>query len=600
MKKSSFDYLAFLKTVPEMSGVYRMYDEAGNLLYVGKAKSLKKRLHSYFRLNNLAPRIRMLVSNIDRIDITITRNEVEALLLENTLIKKSRPKYNIVFRDDKSYPYITFSLPPAPRVSLFRGTTSKGTDSFGPFPHVTAAKSALNFIQKAFQLRTCEDATFHNRSRACLLHQIGRCSAPCIGLISPSDYIKTVEWAKSALKGSINELNKILMAQMQQHSDDLEFESAARIRDQIRNLAKVQINQYVVTDQRTDCDVIHATIVGSHSSIVVGMIRSGRHLGDTTVVPGIFTELLTEADVCGDFVKHHYAEHSAPRLVLTNIPIDAEIAADISLLANKMVEIRCPRNASERAWMDMCKNKNELNISEVLSKEDFSERAILEFGAALSLNSPPKKIECFDISHIQGDATVASCVVCRNGRMDKKLYRRFNVDLDVPGDDYAAMRHVIHRRFASIDEAGYPDVLVIDGGAGQMSSCFEVLDKLTGTKPMIVGVVKAPGRILGQERILVIREGKSVQLEIGKDAYRLLLAIRDEAHRFAITGHRTRRAATRKETALSTIVGVGPKRRRALLVRFGSIAGVQAATTDEIAAVQGIGDTMAKKIKDAL
>lgn len=576
-----------------------MFGEGQLLLYVGKAKSLKQRLSSYFKRKHTDRRIELMVESIIKIEITITNNETEALLLENTLIKKFQPKYNVVFKDDKSYPYIKISSSSAPRVSLYRGKISDCSEYFGPFPHVSAAKMALNMIQKTFRLRTCDDVVFFNRSRACLLHQIGRCSAPCVGNIEKNAYLQTVRWAKAALNGNINELTMSLANQMQEHSEQLEFEKAAIIRDQIRRLGSVQTKQHVTRTGNANCDIIFVKEDDDRSCVVLGMVRGGEHLGDVVIFPNASTQFLTEQEICANFVKHHYSKHPAPQDILTNVTLDKETAKDISHLAGHTVNVRTPHGVNDRAWIKMGEARATVALRSEQLNSSLARKALVQLACALGFDKLPERIECFDISHTQGESTVASCVVCINGRFNTKEYRRFNINVETPGDDYSAMAQVIRRRFAAQD-AICPDIVIVDGGAGQVRCCIDAINQRGGQGLSVIGIAKAPGRAVGKERIVMIKGNSPVQLAVDVDAYRLLLNIRDEAHRFAVSGHRARRAATRKESALENIDGIGPKRRRVLVARFGSLAAIRSASIEEIASLPGIGHVMAEKIKGAL
>ena len=601
----SFDAKAFLASLTELPGVYRMLDAGGAVLYVGKAKNLKKRVSSYFRENVSSPRIAHMVSQIAAIETTSTRTEAEALLLENNLIKSLSPRYNILFRDDKSYPYIVVTKGEFPRLGFYRGNPDRKADYFGPYPSSWAVRDSIHLLQKMFRLRTCEDTVFSNRSRPCLLYQIKRCSGPCVELISPQDYAADVQLASMFLLGKQHEVNKRLTLSMEEASSRLAFEQAAVFRDQIQSLRQVQEKQFVSSSKGEDVDIVVALQAAGQLCVNIAMVRGGRHLGDRPLFPSNAGES-SASDAIAAFIHQHYAAHPAPaRLLVLPFPTEEEKGeAEISLaqLAGRHVPILEAYSVVNKAWVDMALQNAQLAILARNQATAQQEQRLAALQEALQLPDAIARIECFDISHTQGEATVASCVVYQGNGMKKADYRRFNIRDIQPGDDYAAMRQAVFRRYDSIaaGEGIAPDLILIDGGKGQVSSAYSALSDFGLAHLLMLGVVKGEGRKPGLESLIFPGGREPLQLPPNHPALHLIQEIRDEAHRFAITGHRAQRSKARKTSKLDSLPGIGPARRKALVARFGGLVGVLAATADQLAEVTGISQEMADKIYSAL
>ncbi|MFA6121878.1 MAG: excinuclease ABC subunit UvrC [Sideroxydans sp.] len=601
MAESAFDPKPFLASLPLQPGVYRMLDEAGQVLYVGKANQLKKRVSSYFQISNLSPRIRLMVSHIARIEVTVTRSEAEALLLENNLIKSLKPRYNILFRDDKSYPYIVLTGSPSPRLTYYRGATDKRHQYFGPYPNAQAAKESINLLQKVFLLRTCEEAVFNNRTRPCLLHQIHRCSAPCVGIISAEDYATDVRNAGLLLQGKHDEVEKRLRTAMEQAAETLHFEKAAALRDQLQALHAVQEKQFVESGRDTDADIVAVVDAEGALCLNLAVVRGGRHLGDKQFFPAN-VQGQDSVEVFEAFLAQHYLERSVPPLIITSIEVvDEALEQLLTEQAGHKVQIRHAVTGERRQWLDMAQSNALLALQR---------QAGLEAGQALRLDAlrevlalpDLKRIECFDISHTMGEATVASCVVYDELAIRPQEYRRFNISGITPGDDYAAMRQALTRRYQKLQagEGKRPDLILIDGGAGQLGIAVEVMQELGLSDISLVGVAKGVERKAGMEQL--IRPGIEISLQLPPDSpsLHLIQQVRDEAHRFAISGHRARRGKARVTSSLEDIEGVGEKRRRNLLTHFGGLKGVQQASVDELARVEGISPALAERIYQSL
>jgi len=597
MAEAAFDPKPFLASLPLQPGVYRMLDEAGQVLYVGKANQLKKRVSSYFQSGNLSPRIRLMVSHIARIEVTVTRSEAEALLLENNLIKSLKPRYNILFRDDKSYPYIVLTGSPSPRLTYFRGTTDKRHQYFGPYPNAQAAKESINLLQKVFLLRTCEEAVFNNRTRPCLLHQIHRCSAPCVGIISAEDYATNVRNAGLLLQGKHDEVEKRLSGAMEQAAEAQHYEKAAALRDQLQALHAVQEKQFVESGRDTDADIVAIVEAEGVVCLNLAVVRGGRHLGDKQFFPAN-VQGQDSVEVLEAFLAQHYLERTVPPLIITNIEVgDASIEPLLTEQAGRKVQIRHTVTGERRQWLEMAQSNALLALQR---------QAGLEAGQALRLDAlrevlalpDLKRIECFDISHTMGEATVASCVVYDDLAIRPQEYRRFNISGITPGDDYAAMRQALKRRYQKLQTGvgKRPDLILIDGGAGQLGIAVEVMEELGLSDISLVGVAKGVERKAGMEQL--IRPGIEISLQLPPDSpsLHLIQQVRDEAHRFAIGGHRARRNKARLTSSLEDIEGIGEKRRRNLLTHFGGLKGVQQASIDELARVDGISPALAEKI----
>ena len=587
----SFDAKAFLPTVPEDPGVYRMIGSEDEVLYVGKAKNLRRRVSSYFQRTPSSPRIGMMVSQVVRVDLTVVRSEAEALILENNLIKSLRPKYNILFRDDKSYPYIKLSNDRFARIGFFRGTVGRDARYFGPLPNAWAVRETIQLVQRVFLLRTCENSVFSNRSRPCLLHQIHRCSAPCVDLVSKEDYDEDVRMAALFLNGRHGEVIDRLSEQMNAAAEALAFEKAAQIRDQIRALSKVLHKQYADSARDEDLDIVVAIERDGSACVNHAMVRGGRHLGDHAHFPAAGQG--SAADMLLAFVTQHYAAGNAPKRIVVNaLPETDEGEAPLpgSTLA-------APRNERERAWTDMALKNAEIALGVKLDAGARASHRVRALVEALELDVAPERIECFDISHTMGEATVASCVVWMGGAMRNSEYRRYNIDGITPGDDYAAMRQVLTRRYEKVasGEGARPDLVLIDGGKGQLGIAIEVMAEL-GLDLPLVGVAKGEERKMGAEEL--IRPGVDEALVLGPEhpALHLIAEIRDEAHRFAIAGHRAKRAKKRLTSTLEDIPGIGPTRRKRLLTTFGGLAGVRNATVEDLCRVDGISRTLAEQI----
>ena len=593
-----FDPAELLAGLPHLPGVYRMLGAAGEVLYVGKARDLKKRVSSYFQKTQLSPRIQLMVAQIASIETTVTRSEGEALILENNLIKGLAPKYNILFRDDKSYPYIVLTGHRFPRLALHRGSQKKGDQYFGPFPNAYAVRESLQLLQKVFRLRTCEDSVFNHRTRPCLLYQIKRCTGPCVDKISEADYASDVQQAAQFLLGKEQQVLAHVEQKMLAASEAMEYEWAAFYRDQLQALRAVQERQFVESGRNLDADVVAVAVRQGVVCVNLTMIRGGRHLGDKTFFPqnadGHEPGQILEA-----FLTQHYGDKPVPPLILLNENFDSEdLAAVLSEQAGRRVHIVGRSTGERRIWLEMATKNAELSIDQRLSQQATQETRLSALLETLGLPDGDKRIECFDISHTMGEATVASCVVYDKFAMQSGEYRRFNITGITPGDDYAAMRDALTRRYRRIaaGEGKVPDILLIDGGKGQVGVAHEVLSELGLNDIELVGVAKGPERKAGLEELVFADERKPLQLQPDHPGLHLIQQIRDEAHRFAITGHRARRGKARTQSALDDIEGVGPKRRQMLLTRFGGLKGVRDASIDELAKVEGISRALAEKI----
>ena len=649
--------LADVAALPGLPGVYRYYDAQGGVLYVGKARDLKKRVSSYFQKQHGGTRIGHMITKIVRMETTVVRSEAEALLLENNLIKTLNPRYNILFRDDKSYPYLkitgTARAPSAsnaaqyPRMAYYRGPVDQRHRYFGPYPSAWAVKESIQLLQKVFRLRTCEDTVFNNRSRPCLLHQIKRCSGPCVALISPDDYARDVANAERFLQGEQQQVMDTLQAQMMAHADALQFEQAAEIRNQLGALSRV-LHQQSVEDNTgaatRDADILAVKVQGGRACVNLAMVRGGRHLGDRPFFPVHVDDATTlgadsatddsgkpsvspEALVLEAFIAQHYLDGGVPPLLVLSHPVDKALIEALSLQCGVKVTAQHQPRDARRAWLDMCVKGADLRLAQLLAEEGSQQartRAlvdVLEIGAdALDTF----RIECFDISHTAGEATQASCVVFENHKMRSAQYRRYNIEGITGGDDYAAMRQVLMRRYGKLaaqvakhaeDAANppdddemiakpdlrLPDLVLVDGGRGQVSMAREVFEELGLDLGLIVGVEKGEGRKVGLEELVFADGRKKVTLARDSAALMLVAQIRDEAHRFAITGMRAKRASVRTGgSKLEDIDGVGPKKRAKLLQRFGGVRGVASASVDDLLTVEGISKDLAEAIYRAL
>ncbi|MEZ7910640.1 MAG: excinuclease ABC subunit UvrC [Propionivibrio sp.] len=606
----AFDAKAFLATLPELPGVYRMLDAEGKVLYVGKAKSLKKRVASYFRENLPSPRIALMVRQIARVETTVTRSEGEALLLENNLIKRLAPRYNILFRDDKSYPYIVITRDEAPRLGFFRGTPDRRDDYFGPFPSSSAVRESIALLQRMFRLRTCEDSVFQNRSRPCLLYQIKRCSGPCVGLVSPDDYARDVRYAALFLNGRQQEVIGRLGEAMQEAVAELAFEKAAVLRDQIQSLRRVQEKQYVESVKGEDVDILAVLSEDGLVCVNLAMVRGGRHLGDRAHFPSNNAAGSDPAEVLTAFLYQHYANHPAPERLYLNVAVtDEELAPTLSETAGHGVRLSTARQAMHKAWVEMAEQNASLAIRARRTLLTRQEGRIEALRVALALDAADDaeeegemRVECFDISHLQGESTVASCVVFHGSGMRKSDYRRFNIKGVEPGDDYAAIRQAVLRRYEKIavGDGVAPSLILIDGGKGQLAVAVDALEELGLVHLPIVGVAKGEARKPGLETLVFADGREPVQLPMDHPALHLIQEIRDEAHRFAVSGHRAQRSKTRRTSRLDEIVGIGPQRRKALIAHFGGLQGIAAADIEQLSGVPGISRELAERIFQAL
>ncbi|OQA34970.1 MAG: UvrABC system protein C [Betaproteobacteria bacterium ADurb.Bin341] len=598
----SFDAKAFLATLTELPGVYRMLAADGAVLYVGKAKNLKKRVSSYFRDHLSSPRIAHMVSQIAAIETTVTRTEAEALLLENNLIKSLAPRYNILFRDDKSYPYIVLTRGKFPRLGFFRGNPDRKADYFGPFPSGLAVRDSIQLLQKTFRLRTCEESVFAHRSRPCLLYQIRRCSGPCVGLISKEAYADDVQFAALFLLGKHQEAIRRLAKAMEEASARLAFEQAATYRDQIQSLRQIQEKQFVSSHKNEDVDIVVAVREAGLLCVNLAMVRGGRHLGDHPLFPvNAGDSSLPEAITA--FIEQHYSVHPAPAKVLAN-PLPAEegeekLASLLAELTGRPLPVQGPRTETQRAWVEMAIQNARLAIASRKQSSLLQEQRLSALQEVLELAEPAQRIECFDISHTQGEAAVASCVVYQGDGMRKSDYRRFNIRDIRPGDDYAAMRQAVSRRYEGLakgEEGRTPQIVLIDGGKGQVDAACAALADLGLSDLLVLGVSKGEERKPGQETLIFADGREPLQLPPEHPALHLIQEIRDEAHRFALAGHRGQRGKARKSSKLENIPGIGPARRKALVTQFGGLPGVREASVEQLAAVPGISQELAEHI----
>ena len=625
--------LADVAALPSLPGVYRYFDANDAVLYVGKARDLKKRVSSYFQKNHGGTRIGHMVTKIVRLQTTVVRSEAEALLLENNLIKTLAPRYNILFRDDKSYPYLKIASHTFPRVAYYRGAVDQKHRYFGPFPSAWAVKESIQMLQKVFRLRTCEDTVFNNRSRPCLLYQIKRCSGPCVNFIEAADYAIDVANAERFLLGDQQELMDELQAQMMARAEALQFEQAAEVRNQIGALSRV-LHQQGVEDNTgvttKDADILAAKVEGGRACVNLAMVRGGRHLGDRPYFPKHVDDAFTlddddtegepggaatqpqppEVAVLEAFIAQHYLDGGVPPLLVLSHAVSKPLIEALSLHSGIKVTVQHQPREPRRAWLDMCIKGAQIRLAQLLAEEGSQQartRALAEVLDLPAENLDTLRIECFDISHTAGESTQASCVVFEEHKMQSAQYRRYNIDGITGGDDYAAMRQVLTRRYAKLVEAAsqgtarLPDLVLVDGGRGQVSVAREVFEELGIELARIVGVEKGEGRKVGLEE-LVFADGRP-KIALGRESAALMLVaqIRDEAHRFAITGMRARRASVRTGSSkLEEIAGVGPKKRAKLLQRFGGLRGVGQASVEDLLKVDGISKELAEEIYRAL
>lgn len=600
---TEFDHRAFLKNVSSHPGVYRMFNDEGEILYVGKAKNLKNRLSSYFRNTGLSSKTQSLVNQIQHIETTVTHTEGEALLLESNLIKEHRPRYNILLRDDKSYPYLYVSTDQDfPRISLYRGTRKLPGKFLGPYPSAGALRESLNFIHKTFRTRQCEDSYFNHRTRPCLQYQIRRCTAPCVGYISKDDYAQDLEQAMLFLQGKNTQLIESLAQTMETAAEQLDYEKAAVYRDRLQSLQKIIEKQYVSSDHR-DADVLACVSRAGQACVQVFSIREGRNLGNRSYFPRL-PEAMEEGNVLQAFVSQYYLNRDCPpELVLSHdLPEQSLMETMLSEQHQHRVKLSTQVRSDRQRWLGMALQNAETALSSRLASNASILKRYEDLQERLQLDSLPERLECFDISHTQGESTVASCVVFNLEGPAKQDYRRFNIEGIEPGDDYGAMRQALQRRYARLKkgEGKLPDILFIDGGKGQLRQAVEVLDQLNVDNVLLVGVAKGEGRKAGLEK-LVFNDGRGdVYLPADSPGFHLILNLRDEAHRFAITGHRKQRAQSRKQSLLESIPGLGPKRRQNLIRHFGGIQGVKRAGVEDLQRIPGISRKLAQIIYDEL
>jgi excinuclease ABC subunit C len=640
----SEELLAQVAALPPLPGVYRYFDAEGALLYVGKARNLKKRVSSYFTKQHGGTRIGHMVGKIARLETTVVRSEAEALLLENNLIKSQNPRYNILFRDDKSYPFLKITgvaakdgqgeaaLQRFPRMAYYRGSIDKRHRYFGPYPNSWAVKETIQLLQKVFRLRSCEDTVFANRTRPCLLYQIKRCTAPCVGLISPEAYAQDVAHAEALLRGETQALLQELESRMMAHAERLEFEQAAELRNQITALSRVLHQQAVETTSDKDVDILAVRVQGGRACVNLAMVRGGRHLGDRAYFPvhvedaaGVYAAEdaaaappAVEQQVLEAFIAQHYIGVPVPPLLIASEPVDKVLAQALTEQAGQRVSVVHQPRGQHRTWLDMARQNADLQLARLLAEEGSQQARTRALAEALDLpqeDLDDLTIECFDISHTAGEATQASCVVFHHHKMQGSEYRRYKIEGITGGDDYAAMRQVLQRRYAKVaqalreaggaepaaGQARLPDLVLVDGGKGQVAMAREVFTELGLDLARIVGVEKGEGRKVGLEE-LVFADGRE-KVYLGRDSAALMLVaqIRDEAHRFAITGMRAARAKVRVGgSRLEDIPGIGPKKRARLLQRFGGVRGVQDASVEDLASVEGISRELAEEIYRAL
>lgn len=601
------DIKALLAGLPHLPGVYRHLDAEGVVLYVGKARDLKKRVSSYFQKTGHSPRIAHMVARVATVEVTVTPSEAEALLLENNLIKQLKPRYNILFRDDKSYPYLMVSDHAAPRINYYRGSTQRPGQFFGPYPNAWAVRETIQILQKVFRLRTCEDTVYANRTRPCLLYQINRCSGPCVNQISLEDYQRDVNRATQFLKGQTQLVLQDIEQRMLAASEALEFEAAAQLRDQMSALSRVLQQQTMEQTDGQDTDVIAIAIAGGKACVNLAMIRNGRHLGDRAFFPAHLNDD-DASDILEVFMAQHYVEHALPAVIVaSHAPRDESILALLSATGQAKTRLLTRPQGVRRSWLEQANQNAELALARALTEGGARHARTLALAEALGLESDEQsldelRIECFDISHTAGEATQASCVVFHHHEMQPSLYRRYNIEGITPGDDYAAMRQVLTRRYAKVadGQTAMPGLVLVDGGKGQVEVARQVFEEYGLDIDSLVGVAKGENRKTGLETLIFADGRAPVALGSASAALMLIAQIRDEAHRFAITGMRAKRAKARQTSRLQDIEGVGAKRRQALLNRFGGLGGVSAASVDQLASVDGISLDLAKRIYAAL
>jgi excinuclease ABC subunit C len=593
-----FDLASFLASLPAKPGVYRMLAADGTILYVGKARHLKNRVSSYFQGRVHAEKTQAMVAQVARVEVTVTASETEALLLEYNLIKQHRPRYNILLKDDKSFPYIHLTAHEFPRLAYYRGAGKVPGRFFGPYPNSVAARETLQFLQKLFQLRPCEDTFFANRSRPCLQHQIGRCSAPCVGLVTREAYAQDIADAVQVLQGRNTELIAELGQRMERAAERLQYEAAARFRDQIAMLKQIQASQAVTRISGSDIDAVAIAGTGPEFCVSIVFVRGGRNLGSTNFFPK--GGLGGEREALAGFLAQYYLSRESPDEILVSQAVeDGDVLeAALKARAGRAVPIRSAVRGTRARWLEMARTNAELGLRMKASSRASVREQLEALRDALALERVPERIECFDVSHTMGESAIASCVVCGPEGPLKSDYRRFNLKGLTPCDDYGGMRQAVSRHFARVQkgESPMPDVLLIDGGEGQLQAARDALAALGIEPPVTVGVAKGADRRVGQERLFLAGREAPLILNADSAALRLIQRVRDEAHRFAIAGHRKARARTRLESFLEEIPGLGPAKRRELLKSFGGLQGVRQASVEDLARVRGISRPLAESI----
>ena len=598
-----FDPRDYVGSLPQRPGVYRMYDADGELIYVGKAARLRDRVGSYFSSRALAPKVAALVRRIARMEVTVVNTETEALLLECNLIKAHRPRYNVVLRDDKSFPFILLDQRHEyPRLMFYRGARQRDSRQFGPFPSAYAVKEVLQHLQKVFRIRNCRDSFFANRSRPCLQHQIGRCSAPCVGLIAPEEYARDVQGAVGVLEGRNEEVIAGLQQRMESAAVALQFEDAARLRDQLRELQEIRAQRLAQSRHGADVDVVAIAGEPGQYAVCVLPVREGRNLGTASHFPE--SALSEPAETLADFLLLYYGRESAPPEVLINLelPDRAALGEALEQASGHAVQLRLPQRGAATQWVALAAENAANALRMRRAQADVAAAGLQVLTRVLALPAPPERVECFDVSHTAGEGTVASCVLFGPDGARRREYRRYNIEGVAPGDDYAAMHQALRRHAARIValERPRPDLLLIDGGPGQVDAAVRALAEAGLTDVPIVGVSKGVDRRPGQERLHLGGDPIPISLEPDSAALHFIQRVRDEAHRFAITGHRRRRARRYRESILETIPGLGPARRRSLLTHFGGLQGVLRAGVTDLEKVSGVGSAMARSIYEHL
>ena len=598
MPEPAFDLKTFLASLPAKPGVYRMLGADGTILYIGKARVLKNRVTSYFRGKAHSDKTQALLAQVARIEVTVTASETEALLLEYNLVQRHKPHYNVLLKDDKSFPYIHVTAHEYPRIAYFRGAKKLPGRFYGPYPNSVAARETLLLLQKLFRLRPCEDTFFANRSRPCLQYQIQRCTGPCVGLISVADYRRDVADASKVLEGRNSEVIDDLARRMDEASSRLAFEDAARLRDQIAMLKQIQASQSISRIEGQDVDAVAIHSAGGTHCVAVVFVRGGRNLGSTTFFPK--GGLGDEAEVLAGFLAQYYLAREAPAEILVSRPVDEAdlLEPALSEKAGRAVHIRSNVRGTRARWLEMARNNAALGLQMRAASRATVTDQLEAIGRDLELGKAPQRLECFDVSHSMGESPIASCVVLGPDGPIKADYRRFNLRGLTPGDDYAGIHQAVERRFARImrGEAPVPDLLLIDGGPGQLAAAVAALEAVGASDVKVVGVAKGSDRRVGQERIFFPGQDLPLILPADSPALRLIQRIRDEAHRFAITGHRQSRDRARRESVLEEIPGLGPKRRRELLKAFGGLQGVRQASIEDLAKVHGVSRQLAEQI----